>query len=58
MILLASLAAFGILVCIGVVRLVRELIGKEFFQPPSLSGNSATPSAVPIESDSRALPRP
>jgi hypothetical protein len=40
-ILTASILVLGVLVLVGLVHLVQELLIKEFFQPPSMPGESS-----------------
>jgi hypothetical protein len=42
-ILTTLLLALGSLVLLGLLHLVRELLFKDFFQPPSMSCETATP---------------
>ena len=42
-ILTASILILGVLVLVGLVHLVQELLIKEFFQPPSMPGESSKP---------------
>ena len=42
-ILTALTLALGALVMLGLVHLVRELLVKDFFQPPSMPSETATP---------------
>jgi hypothetical protein len=39
--------ALGGLVLLGLLHLVRELLIKDFFQPPSLPGDTANPQPPP-----------
>lgn len=46
LVILAALTlALGALVLVGLVHLVRELLVKDFFQPPSMPGETATPES-------------
>jgi hypothetical protein len=40
-ILTASILALGFLVLLGLVHLVREMLGKDFFHPPSMPAETA-----------------
>jgi hypothetical protein len=42
-ILTSLMLALGGLVLVGLLHLVRELLIKDFFQPPSLPGDAAKP---------------
>jgi hypothetical protein len=42
-ILTASILVLGFLVLLGLVHLVRELLIKEFFHPPSMPGDNSKP---------------
>lgn len=39
--LAAAIFTFSVLVLVGIVHLVRELLSKDFFQPPSMPGEPA-----------------
>jgi hypothetical protein len=43
--LTALTLALGGLVLLGLLHLVRELLVKDFFQPPSMPGETATPES-------------
>jgi hypothetical protein len=43
LILSASIVALGVLVLLGLMRLVNELLIKEFFHPPSMPGENCQP---------------
>jgi hypothetical protein len=42
-ILTASILILGLLVLVGLVHLVRELLIKDFFHPPSMPGDNSKP---------------
>ncbi len=52
--LAAAIVTLGTLVLVGIVHLVRELLIKDFFQPPSMPGEPANPNR---EIRSEASPR-
>jgi hypothetical protein len=44
-ILITLMLAFGSLVLLGLLHLVRELLSKDVFQPPSMPGETAKPDS-------------
>jgi hypothetical protein len=44
-ILTTLMLVFGGLVLMGLLQLIRELLSKDVFQPPSMPGETATPDA-------------
>ncbi|MGB6306431.1 MAG: hypothetical protein WBF89_01470 [Steroidobacteraceae bacterium] len=50
-VLTLSMLCLGVLVLLGLLHLLRELLIKDFFQPPSMPGDTA-------QADQRGAPQP